>query len=292
MQLFKDWERITSQGERLAPLTSFRLGGPARWLVRPETEEDLAAVLRRAADAGVRVRLLGRGANLLIGDEGVPDVVIHLSAPYWQRYTFTPNGLVAAAGANIARLVIESVRRGLAGLERMAGIPGSVGGCVRMNAGGRGGSLGEIVRKIRVMDRAGEINELMRDELEFGYRTCVLGDRIVLSAEFALQPDDPAVTRARCDELWQYKRATQPLHLHSAGCIFRNPAGHAAGALIDLAGLKGHAVGGAQVSPQHANFIVARDGARSQDVLDLIHEIQETVHDRYAVNLDLEVEVW
>jgi UDP-N-acetylmuramate dehydrogenase len=292
MRLFKDWERITSEGERLAPLTSFRLGGPARWLLRPESEADLAAVLRRSADDGVRVRMLGRGANLLIGDEGVPDAVIHLSAPYWQRYSFTDDGLHAAAGANIARLVIESVRRGMAGLERMAGIPGSVGGCVRMNAGGRGGSLGEIVRKLRVMDRAGEIHELRRDELEFGYRKCVLGDRIVLSAEFALEPDDPDVTRARCDELWQYKRATQPLHQHSAGCIFRNPAGHAAGALIDQAGLKGRAVGGAQVSPQHANFIVARDGACSQDVLDLIREIQETVHDRYAVNLDLEVEVW
>lgn len=292
MPLLKDWPRITSEQERLAPLTYFRLGGPARWLVRPETEEDLSAVLRRAADAGIRARILGRGANLLVNDAGVPDVVIHLSSPFWQRYSFTENGVVAAAGANIARVAIDSVRRGMAGLERMAGIPGSVGGCVRMNAGGRGGAIGEIVRRIRVMDRTGEIRVLSGDALRFGYRHCDLGDGIVLSAELALEPDDPTVTRKRYDELWQYKRNTQPLHLHSAGCIFRNPVGHAAGALIDQAGLKGAFVGRAQVSPRHANFIVAKDGARAQDVLDLIRRIQETVHERYDVALDLEVEVW
>jgi len=292
MQLLTDWARITSEEERLAPLTYFRLGGPARWLVRPESDEELAAVMQRAADAGVRTRLIGRGANLLVSDAGVPDMVIHLSAPHWRRCEFSDDGVIAGAGTNIARLASESVRRGMSGLERMAGIPGSVGGCVRMNAGGRGGSIGEILRRIRVMDRAGEIREFTRDELTIGYRKCELNDGIVLSAEFALQPEDPTETRARYDELWNYKRATQPLNAHSAGCIFRNPVGHAAGALIDRAGLKGAFVGGAQVSPQHANFIVAKDGARSQDVLDLIRRIQETIHDRYAVELELEVELW
>lgn len=292
MRWFAGLETIVSENERLAPHTSFRLGGPARWLVRPENETQLSTVLSRARNAGLCVRMLGRGANLLIRDHGVDAVVVQLSAPYWRHVEFSDDTVLARAGANVPGLVVQAVRRGLTGLERMAGIPGSVGGCVRMNAGGRAGCMADIVRRVRVMNPDGGVVELNRDEIDFDYRTARLGDRLVLSAALAVEPDDPTDTRQRCLDIWDFKRRTQPLGSNSAGCIFKNPPGKSAGQLIDAAGLKGERVGGAAVSDRHANFIVADHGATADDVLRLIERVQHRVHDMYAVDLGLEVELW
>jgi len=292
MRLFAGLEEITSENEPLAPHTTFRLGGPASRLVRPRSEAELAEVLRRARLAELPLRMLGGGANLLVREQGVPGVVVQLDAPAWKQVHFAEDGVRAGGGVNMARLVNEAARHGLAGLERMAGIPGSVGGCVRMNAGGRGGSIGELVRTVRVMDPSGQVSERTGRESDFGYRRSHLDGLLVLSVDLSLEPDDPQRVRRRRDEMWRYKQATQPLSEHSAGCIFRNPVGHSAGRLIEEAGLKGRRIGGAEVSRKHANFIVARTGGRTDDVLRLISVIQQTVNDRYDVCLDLEVEVW
>lgn len=292
MRLFCGLEAIASEHEPLASHTHFGLGGPARWVLRPRDESELATVLRRSRQAGLRVRVLGRGANLLVRDEGVPDVVVRLSAPHWGRIEFSDGAVTAGGGADMHRLVLETVRRGLSGLERMGGIPGTVGGCICMNAGGRDGEIGELVRSVRVMDASGCVRDLHRGELRFAYRRSSLAGQIVLAVELTVEPDDPTRIKRRLREVWKYKSASQPLKAHSAGCIFKNPPGMSAGRMIEQVGMKGRRVGGAEVSRTHANFIVAHAGSTSSDVLRLISRIQESVHERYDVLLELEVEVW
>jgi UDP-N-acetylmuramate dehydrogenase len=181
---------------------------------------------------------------------------------------------------------------GLSGLECMAGIPGTVGGAVRMNAGGGSGEFGDVVRDVTVMDSGGVIETWSRDRLGFGYRRSEIGDRIVLSARLELVEEDPVTVRRRFDDNFENKRRSQPISCRSAGCIFKNPAGQSAGALIDRAGLKGARCGGAQVSEQHANFIIAGRGATASDVLRLIDLIRDRVLSEFGTELEVEVEIW
>jgi len=174
----------------------------------------------------------------------------------------------------------------------MAGIPASVGGAVRMNAGGRFGDFGAVVKSVDVMKPNGEIERWPRERIGFSYRHSGVNDNIVLSAQLQLREEDPRRVRSSFDELFELKRRTQPLSDHSAGCIFKNPSGQSAGALIDRAGLKGARYGEAEVSQQHANFIVARDGATASDVLHLIDIVRDRVRSEFKTELEMEVDVW
>jgi len=290
----------------LAPLTRYRLGGRAECLVRPQNLEQLAELIKRCRRENVPVRILGGGANLLVDDDGVDGVVVRLDAPFFKQVEYweaegsgngTPQGrgpvrVRAGAGVDMARLTLASVRRGLSGLECMAGIPGTLGGCIRMNAGGRWGEIGNVVREVVVIDADGELRTLDREQVGFSYRHTRLGDAVICSATLELMPGDPQEIQARYQEIWNIKQAGQPLGAHSAGCVFKNPPGDSAGRLIDAAGLKNRQVGGALVSPEHANFIVAREGGTAGDVLDLIDLVRRTVAEKFSVNLELEIEVW
>ncbi|MCH7994392.1 MAG: UDP-N-acetylmuramate dehydrogenase, partial [Planctomycetes bacterium] len=181
---------------------------------------------------------------------------------------------------------------GWSGLEPMAGIPASVGGAVRMNAGGRFGTIGDVVLSAKLMDPDGGVEDWDRARLAFGYRSSAVDDHIVVSVELALHRDDPAVTDARFKEFFEYKTSSQPLSASSAGCIFKNPANESAGALIDRAGLKGTRVGGACVSTHHANFIVTEGNATASDVLALIDVIRASVADQFGTELEVEVDIW
>jgi UDP-N-acetylmuramate dehydrogenase len=276
----------------LSPLTWFKLGGRARHLYRPEDETQLARLVGRAYGDGVLTRVLGGGANLLIRDDGVDGVVIRLDQPTFRKVEFHGERVTAAGGADLMRLTLESVRRGLAGLECMAGIPGTVGGAIRMNAGGKFGAIGAVVSSVRLLTPAGALETLRAEELGFGYRRSQVGQGIVLSADLQLRQDDPERVLARYEEIWAYKKASQPLSANSAGCIFKNPPGDSAGKLIDRAGLKGQSVGGASVSREHANFIVTHEGATAADVLELVERIRRTVRRRFGIELELEIDVW
>lgn len=288
----------------LAPLTKYHLGGSAQWFVRPRSVQELATTISRCREAGVSVRVLGGGANLLVDDDGVDGVVVQLDGPSfseieWGVDAALGNGIAeepvlvrAGAGVDMARLTLESVRRGLTGLECMAGIPGSVGGIIRMNAGGRWGEISQVVRDVLIIDASGRLRMLDRQEVGFSYRRTQLSGAIVCGATLRLMPDDPARVRQRYEEIWAVKKAAQPLAAHSAGCVFKNPPGDSAGRLIDAAGLKGRIIGTAEVSPAHANFIVAREGGRARDVLELIRVVRQAVAERFAVDLELEIEVW
>lgn len=307
MSFLADFGEIVRENQPLAPLTYFGVGGPARWMVSPRSVDQLAEVVRRCRREDVDVYVLGEGANLLVGDGGVDGVVIRLHAPAFKKAGWEPDrdvpggpadrdpdgvAVEAGAGLSMGRLTLDSVGRGLTGLECMAGIPGSLGGIIRMNAGGRFGQISDVVRGVTVLDEAGRVRRLGRDEVGFSYRHTELGGSIVVGATLALRPDDRARVRKRYDEIWAYKKQSQPLADYSAGCVFKNPPKDSAGRLIDQAGLKGYAIGGASVSERHANFIVVAKGGRARDVFTLIGTIRRRVAERFGVELELEVQVW
>ena len=297
---FDDLAEIVERDYPLARHTWYRIGGPARYFVRPRDVAELQTVARRCAGAGLPVYVLGLGANLLVSDGGVPGVVVKLDADYWRtvkidRETNGDNGptlVTANSGVDLQKLVLRTCREGLAGFECMAGIPGTVGGGVRMNAGGKYGDIGGRVRKVTVMSADGNVFTRTRDDLVFEYRKVNIAAPYILSAELELDADDPDLCTKRTKEIWMYKNSTQPLNTKSAGCMFKNPRGLSAGSLIDRSGLKGHRVGGAEVSDKHANFIVAHPGCTSGDVLNLVADVREKVEAKQGVRLESEVKVW
>ena len=292
MKLFAGLEEIVSCDRPLGPETWMQIGGPADWLIEPRTVEQLREVVRRCRENDVPLRVLGRGANLLVDDGGVKGAVIRLQAGDFAKVDPTDSGVRAGAGADMGKLVLRCVREGRSGIEALTGIPGSVGGCVRMNAGGAFGDIGGAVESVDVMSADGEVFTRYRGDLAFAYRSTNITAPLILGAEFRLNEDDPHRILKQVKEIWIYKKNTQPLGSRNAGCIFKNPRGLSAGALIDRAGLKGKRVGGAHVSQKHGNFILADDGTRASDVLKLINVIRETVYKKNEVYLELEIEVW
>ena len=292
MKLFAGLEKIVSRDHPLASETWLRIGGPAAYFVQPTTVEELQEVVRRCRDNDVPLHVLGRGANLLVDDAGVKGAVLRLAGEEFSAVRTVETGICAGAAADMGRLVLRCVREGRSGLECLTGIPGSLGGCVKMNAGGAFGDIGSAIESVDVLSRDGEIFTRYRGDLAFAYRSTNISAPVILSAEFRLTEDDPHRILKQVKQIWIYKKNTQPLGNRNAGCIFKNPRGLSAGALIDRAGLKNKTVGGARVSDKHANFILVDRGTRASDVLKLINTIRETVYKKSEVYLELELEVW
>ena len=230
--------------------------------------------------------------NLMIRDEGVSGAVIQLSDAKFADVTVDGNEVRAGAGALLSQAISVSVRAGLAGLEVLAGIPGTVGGAIKGNAGGKSGEIGQTTKSVTTMSAKGEFVIRAGDELAFAYRSSNIIEPFILDGTFSLQPDDPEEITQRMRKIWIMKKASQPLSDQSAGCIFKNPRGLSAGTLIDQAGLKGTRVGGAEISDRHANFVVTHDGCRSDDVLRLIDLVQAKVSEQFGVDLELEIQIW
>lgn len=277
--------------ERMASRTTLRVGGNADVLVEPADEGDLANTLETARALGVPWRVVGRGSNLLISDRGIRGAVIVLKSPGFARLRCDPPHLDCGAGVRLKDLAAEAKRRGLAGLEFLAGIPGSVGGALRMNAGAWNTATFERVERIRHMAPDGTITESAADRIPVEYRHCALfREHLVLSAVFRGEPSSVAEVEERMNELNRRRWATQPA-ASSAGCIFKNPLTIPAGRLIDELGLKGIRVGGAQVSTVHGNFIVNEGGATAADVRRLIELIQGRAWEMRGIRLETEVEI-
>lgn len=278
----------------LAPLTTFGVGGPATVLARPDTEAELAAVLDLARREGLPRLILGGGSNILFADEGFAGLVVKLGKDFQAiAAPQGPTGLAAGAGASSARVLDSAVERGLAGLEGLAGIPGTIGGAVFMNAGGFGREVGPAVARIRVLDHDGRLVTLEKEALHFEYRRLAGPSRgaVILSVEFDLAADRPEAVQARVREALDRRSQTQPRGLRSAGSVFKNPPGLFAGRLIEDCGLKGFTIGGAEVSEVHANFIVNRGKARSRDIRDLVKHIQAAVRQRHGLTLETEIKI-
>jgi len=292
MTLFAGLEEIVKTDEPLSRHTWLGMGGAATYFIEPRTLDELQDVVHRCRENEIPMYVLGSGANLLIDDAGVKGAVIRLRQGEFSTVSLVDDGVEAGAGADMGKLVLRCVREGLSGLECLTGIPGSVGGCVRMNAGGAFGDVGSAIETVQVMTEDGEVFTRHRADLAFAYRSSNISSKFILGATFRLIEDDPHRILKQVKQIWIYKKNTQPLGQGNAGCVFKNPRGLSAGALIDRAGLKGRRVGGAYVSEKHANFILADKGAKASDVLKLINLIRETVYKMHEVYLELEIEVW
>ena len=292
MKSIDQFSEILQRDEPLARYTWLRLGGPAQYLLTPRNEDQLLRVLRFCLAEALPIRILGGGSNLLVSDDGVMGAVIRVVEPLLSDVSVNGTLFTAGAGTLLSHAVSEAVRAQLAGLESLVGIPGTVGGAVMGNTGGRHGDVGELVRNVSIVSCHGEVLERSGDELSFSYRTRSLDGLLVLSATFQLKSDPSDELTRRMRKNWIMKRATQPLVDQSAGCIFRNPRGLSAGFLIEQCGLKGMSVGKARISDRHANFIVTEDGTMAKEVDQLISRIQTAVSEKFGVDLELEICRW
>ncbi len=300
--LFGDLNVEAIPDAHVGAMTWYGIGGHADVLVSPQSIDDLLMLFRRCRQTETPIRILGAGANLLVCDEGVDGVVVKLDAPALKQTTFSPDQnetlLLAMAGADMAKTLMDAARRGLDGLTQMAGIPATIGGAVRMNAGGAFGTVSEHIKRVDCITNNGELRTYDREDIQFGYRYCSIKDPIILATTFCLHAADPIEIRKRVKEIFAFKKSTQPLADHSAGCTFKNPIDPktnqttSAGQLIDEAGLKGMQIGGAMISTQHANFIVTKPEATATDVRQLIDIMKSEVKAKFGIVLEHEVKLW
>ena len=301
-KLWSDLDVDATLDAPIGPLTWYETGGRAEALISPKSLKALQLLCQRCDESGIPVRVLGSGANLLVADDGVDGIVIRLNQPTFQETLWNDfdNGKPTriGAGVDLMGIVQESARRGLSGLSQLAGIPATIGGAVRMNAGGSYGDTAQSIHSIELMTMSGKLCTLTAADLDFGYRHSALPAGIVIAAHCNLCSTDPVALRAHVKEVFEYKKRTQPMGDRSAGCMFKNPIDpstgkrESAGKLIDLAGMKGKTSGGAFVSEKHGNFIGIRDGGSANDVLALAFDVQQQVFDHSGIQLEREVVVW
>jgi UDP-N-acetylmuramate dehydrogenase len=261
-------------------------------LVQPRSVEESAAVVRDCFQASIGLRVLGSGCNVLVRDEGVRGAVIRLTEPAFTQITVTGKRVRAGCGVGLSSLISQAARHNLAGLETLVGIPGTVGGALRCNAGDRSGEIGNFVSSVQVLDDGGRVQSRERDELRFAEGWSNLDDPVLLAAEFELETDHADAIVKRLRKAWIQRKKNQPLVFQAANRIFKNPRGLNADALIEQTGLAKTRVGGAEVSDRNANFIVAQPGATARDVLRLIDLVRSQVRDRFGVELELEITIW
>lgn len=292
MSSLDDFNDILKPAEPLAPLTWLKVGGPAKYLAEPQDADQLQALVQCCSANGIGVRVLGNGSNLLVPDAGFDGVVIRLTATPFSTITIDGTTVTAAGGAMLSNVISEAVKAGLAGLEQLAGIPGTIGGAIHGNAGTRQADIGSFITGVSVLTATGERRELAEDALTFTYRNSSVDELAVLSCTMQLKQDEADAITDRMRKVWIMKKATQPLSSQSAGCVFKNPRGLSAGDLIEQAGLKGTRIGGAEISDRHANFIVTSDQATATDVLQLIERARDAVAEQFGVELEREIQVW
>lgn len=277
--------------EPLARRTTLRVGGPADLYVEPASEADLQRILQFCGERSLRFFVLGRGSNLLVRDAGFRGVVISLAKEGFGRIEISGSRLSCGAGAKLKIVAVEARRNGIAGLEFLEGIPGSVGGALRMNAGAMNSVTFDVVEAVRVMNPLGEILRMIPAQMSFAYRCCgALKSNIALGAVLRGRAESPEVIGQRMIEFSRRRWSSQPAS-PSAGCMFKNPPEMPAGKLIDELGLKGTRIGGAVVSREHGNFLVTDGQATARDVLRLIDAIRERVNAAWGIELQTEVEV-
>jgi UDP-N-acetylmuramate dehydrogenase len=276
----------------LADRTWFKLGGPAEFFAEPTSLDELQAVVQRSHNEGLHVRLLGGGSNVLVRDEGVAGMVISLTGPALSRIAIDRNTATVGGAASLANVITQTVGAGLAGLEPLVGIPGTIGGALHGNSGTQAGDVGQWTSRAIVMTRSGELITRERSDLVFAYRHSSLDELAIVEAQFELEEEDADEITKRMQKQWIFKKANLPMAHENTGCIFRNPRGMSAGMLIDQAGLKGETVGGAEVSQRHANFIIAHPKATTRDVLKLIDLVRSRVAERMGVELENEINIW
>ena len=278
----------------LAPLTSFRVGGPAEWYVTPKKLDELQASFQWANSEGLPITLLGAGSNILVSDRGLAGLVVASRNLRHINFEQETGLLTVGAGESLPRLAWKAAKMGWQGLEWAVGIPGTVGGAVVMNAGAQGQCIADILVNVHVILPNGQLEVLTPGDLDYSYRHSKLQGKSILVAQatFQLQPGkNPQIVTAITTENFQKRRISQPYHLPSCGSVFRNPGPESAGWLIEQTGLKGYQIGMAQVAQRHANFILNCGGATANDIFQLIYHVQEQVEKQWSLLLKPEVKV-
>jgi len=276
--------------EPMARHTSFGIGGPADILVIPADTASLVEVVRTLATAGREPFYIGNGTNLLVRDGGIRGVVVKIAGAL-TGIEHDPNHLISAAGESLAAVCHHAAQQGLSGLEFAAGIPGSVGGAIVMNAGANGGEIAQVLEWVEAINAGNEVNRYQRSELDFDYRRSQFqaGRWVITRVAFVLSPTAPSQVRQSMYEAVEKRCQRQPVSDRSAGCIFKHPPGDYAGRLLEETDTKGMRVGGAMISPKHANFIINTGQATAADVLELIRRVQDNVEEKFGVHLDTEI---
>lgn len=293
-----DWRRELPQVELLEnePMsrhTTFRIGGPAKWMFRPRDTDQAAAILRLCHTHDIRPFFLGNGSNLLVSDRGCDAVVVDTSGLDRMTAAEGETTIYADSGVPLSRLACFAADQGMAGLEFASGIPGSVGGAVRMNAGAYGGEICQVLARVDYLDEVGTLHTAQPEDCGFSYRRSVFGHKpwLITGTLFTLTHGSTAEIRGRMAQLNRQRREKQPLEYPSAGSTFKRPQEYFAAALIEECGLKGLSVGGAQVSEKHSGFVINRGDATCADVLALMEKVQERVYAKTGVLLEPEVEI-
>lgn len=281
------------ENEPLANHTTMKIGGPADILIEPSSIDNLKIAVDAIKDSGIKWTVIGRGSNLLVSDNGIEGAVIKLGSGL-DELKIEGTKVVAGGGLSLVNFAITISRKGLSGLEFAGGIPGSIGGAVYMNAGAHGSDISQILEKAYVLFEDGSLEWLSNEEMKFSYRTSVLQKErpgIVVAAVFQLKEGNREEIVAELQKNKDYRKETQPYNYPSCGSVFRNPLPNYAGNLIEKSGLKGHRIGGAQISELHGNFIVNTGNAKAEDVLGLIQHVKDTVMELHGVKMETEVEI-
>ncbi len=288
----KNLSKKVKHNVNLAGLTSFKIGGPARYFFAPADVTELSQALSCAQKAGLHIFVLGSGSNILISDQGVQGLVIKLNRQGFKKICHQGSCIIAGSGLKLSQLVSYADSQALGGVEFLAGIPGSVGGSVIGNAGAWGYAIGSLVKQLGVMDGCGRIRVLSAKQLKFGYRQSNLSKYIIIWVKLKLFSADKQTIARQIKKYLTIRKTAQNYRLPSAGCIFKNPPEDSAGGLIDQCGLKGKVKGRAVICSKHANFILNTGGARFRDVLALMDLMRRKVKVKFKVNLEPEIKIW
>lgn len=289
LETFMDKESLLID-EPMKNHTSFKVGGPVDLMIIPKTEDEIVNILKLLTSQKLPFYIMGNGSNLLVSDKGFSGVVIKLYDNY-NDFSVDEDIITAKSGILLSKLAKVALRHNLGGFEFASGIPGTLGGAVTMNAGAYGGEMKDVLISAHVVDRQGNISEIVNGNLELAYRTSSIQKRdlIVLSAKVQLKKAPYEEIKSKMDELDYKRKDKQPLEWPSAGSTFKRPEGHFAGKLIQDCDLRGYSIGGAQVSEKHCGFIINKGGATASDIFDLITHVQERVFEKFGIRLDTEV---
>lgn len=295
MTFYNELKKIcpqTIKDEPMSSHTSFKIGGNADYFSTPKNIEELKRIIAFCKKNNLSYFILGNGSNTLVSDYGIGGIVIDISKGF-SYISIDEKKIIAGAGTLLSKIASEACKNSLSGLEFAAGIPGSVGGAIYMNAGAYGGEIKDVITNVTYLDESGNLEKLAADKLDFGYRKSFFSGKkfVIIEAEFDLNKSNSIKIREKMNELNKKRAEKQPINMPSAGSVFKRPEGHFAAALIEQAGLKGYSVGDAQVSDKHAGFIINKGKASAQDVIELVKYIQQKVFDKFSVMLEPEIKL-
>ena len=292
MGLRESFADILKSNEPLAPCTDLRIGGPAEMLITPRSREELLRVVKNCFEEKFPLRVLGNGSKVLVRDEGVKGVVLRLNHPAFAEIQVEGNRVKVGSGAKLMDLIAQTTTNGLSGFETLVGITGTLGGCIRCNAGDRWGEMADFIVRVELLAETGQVHVRERSDLHFSEHASDIDDPVILNVEFRLEKDSLESIEKRMRKAWIQRKAVLPYSFQSAIRVFKHPRGFSASTLIDRAGMSKAKVGPAEISDRNANWIIAQPGTQAQDILKLVEQVQTKVKAVTGVQLEREMIVW